>query len=53
MTKRKYIVKYREGRQYLTAVVEATSKYDAKQRFYRDYPDAEIITIVEVEDEQR
>lgn len=29
-------------------VLEATSKYDAKQRFYRQYPECEIIRVEEV-----
>jgi hypothetical protein len=31
--------------------MEAFSKYDAKQRFYRTYPKYEIITIEEVKDD--
>lgn len=29
-------------------VIEATSKYDAKQRFYRQHPKYEIVRIEEV-----
>lgn len=29
-------------------VIEATSKYDAKQRFYRMYPKYEIVRVEEV-----
>ena len=29
-------------------VLEATSKYDAKLRFYRTYPNYEVITIKEI-----
>lgn len=32
-------------------VLEATSKYDAKQRFYRQYPKCEIIKVEVVEDD--
>jgi hypothetical protein len=32
-----------------TVKIEAASKYDAKQRFYRQHPRAEIIKIEEVE----
>lgn len=31
-------------------VLEATSKYDAKQRFYRQYPKCEIIRVEVVEE---
>lgn len=34
---------------HCTVKIEATSKYDAKQRFYRQHPRAEIIKIEEVE----
>lgn len=30
-------------------VIQATSKYDAKQRFYRTYPKYEIIKIEEIQ----
>ena len=30
-------------------VLEATSKYDAKQRFYRQYPKSEIVKVEEVQ----
>ena len=31
-------------------VIEATSKYDAKQRFYRQHPKYEIVQVEEVEE---
>lgn len=33
--------------------IEACSKYDAKSKFYRKHPDAEIVKVEEVTDEQR
>ena len=33
--------------------VLAASKYDAKSKFYHKHPDAEIVKVEEVSDEQR
>ena len=48
--KKKYEVTYRAVLHHRTKIIEATSKYDAKQRFYRKYPNYEVISIVEVEE---
>jgi hypothetical protein len=47
---RKYKITFRAVLKHRTVEIEATSKYDAKQRFYRLYPKYEIIK-VEVSDE--
>lgn len=47
---RKYKVTYRAVIKHRTVVLEAFSKYDAKQRFYRTYPQYEIIKIEEVQE---
>jgi hypothetical protein len=44
---RKYKITYRAVLKHRTVVIEAFSKYDAKQRFYRTYPKYEIINIEE------
>jgi hypothetical protein len=46
---RKYKITYRAVLKHRTVEIEAASKYDAKQRFYRQYPKYEIIQIEEVE----
>ena len=46
---RKFIVTYRAVLKHRTMVIEAFSKYDAKQRFYRTYPKYEIIKIEEAD----
>ena len=33
-------------------VIEATSKYDAKQRFYRMHPEYKIVRVEEVYDDE-
>ena len=48
-----FLIKYRAVLKYRTIKIEAFSKYDAKQRFYRMYPKYEIIKIEETEDEIR
>ena len=45
---RKFIVTYRKVLVHKTVEILATSKYDAKKRFYREYPKYEIIKIEEV-----
>lgn len=44
---RKFKVTYRAVSKQHTLVIDAFSKYDAKQRFYRTYPKYEIIRIEE------
>ena len=44
---RKYKITYRAVLKEHTVIIEAFSKYDAKQRFYRTYPKCEIIKIEE------
>ena len=46
---RKFKVTYRAVLKHRTMEIQAFSKYDAKQRFYRTYPKYEIISIEEVE----
>ena len=47
---RKFKVTYRAVKKYAAVEIQAFSKYDAKQRFYRTYPKYEIIHIEEVEE---
>jgi hypothetical protein len=46
---KKYRITYVGALSQRSVKIEATSKYDAKQRFYRQHPRAEIIKIEEVE----
>lgn len=46
---RKYKITYRAGQRLRTVKIEASSKYDAKQRFYIKYPNYEIVR-TEVDD---
>ena len=46
---RKFKVTYRAVKKQHTVEIMAFSKYDAKQRFYRTYPNHEIIQIEEIE----
>ena len=46
---RKYKITYRAVLKHRTVVMEAFSKYDAKQRFYRTYPKYELISVKEME----
>ena len=46
---KKYRITYRAVIKHRSVVMDAFSKYDAKQRFFRTYPDKEIISIAEVE----
>lgn len=50
---RKFKITYRAVLKHRTMEIQAFSKYDAKQRFYRTYPKYEIIKVEEVNDEQR
>ena len=47
---KKYKVTYRAVIKHRTVEIQAFSKYDAKQRFYRTYPKYEIVKIEEVEE---
>lgn len=48
-----FTITYRAVLKHRTIKIEAFSKYDAKQRFYRMYPKYEIISVEETEDEIR
>jgi hypothetical protein len=45
---KKYKITYRAVLKHRTVEMEAFSKYDAKQRFYRTYPKYEIIKVEEM-----
>ena len=47
---KKYKITYRAVLKHRTVEMQAFSKYDAKQRFYRTYPKYEIIHIEEAEE---
>ena len=47
---RKYKITYRAVLKHRSVEMQAFSKYDAKQRFYRTYPKYEIVSIEEVEE---
>ena len=49
MLPRWFIVTYRAVLKCRTRKIMAFSKYDAKQKFHRDYPKYEIISITEEE----
>ena len=46
---RKFKVTYRAVLKHRTMEIQAFSKYDAKQRFYRTHPKCTIIQIEEIE----
>ena len=46
---KKYKITYRAVKNHRSVVMEAFSKYDAKQRFFRTYPGKEIVSIEVVE----
>lgn len=48
---KKFKITYRAVLKHRSVEIEATSKYDAKQRFYRLYPNYEIVRIEVAEDE--
>ena len=50
---RTFLITYRAVLKHRTIKIEAFSKYDAKQRFYRMYPKYEIINVEETQDEIR
>lgn len=45
-----FLITYRAVLKHRTMKIEAFSKYDAKQRFYRMYPKYEIIKVEEIEE---
>lgn len=49
MMPRTFLITYRAVLKHRTMKIEAFSKYDAKQRFYRMYPKYEIIKVEETE----
>ena len=49
---KKFKVNYKAVRKEGIVEIDAFSKYDAKQRFYRTYPKYEIISIEEASDEK-
>lgn len=50
---KKYKITYRAVKNHRSVVMEAFSKYDAKQRFFRTYPGKEIVSIEEITDESK
>lgn len=46
---KKYKITYRAVIKCRSVWMDAFSKYDAKQRFYRTYPNYEIVTVEEAE----
>jgi hypothetical protein len=48
-TLKKFKLTYDDRGTVKEVVIEATSKYDAKQRFYRQYPKYEIVRVEVVE----
>ena len=50
---REYRITYRMVLKERTLTVEASSKYDAKQKFYRDHPTWEIVSVNEVNNEKK
>ena len=47
---KKYKITYRAGQRLRTVTIEATSKYNAKQKFYIQHPKYEIVRTEVVED---
>ena len=47
---KKFIITFRKVLVLKTVEILATSKYDAKQRFYRMYPKYEIVKVEEVKE---
>ena len=50
---KKFKITYQAVKREHTIVIDAFSKYDAKQRFYRSYPKYQIVTIEEADNEAR
>ena len=48
-TEREYRITYRMVLKERSMVIKASSKYNAKQKFYRDHPRWEIVKVEEVE----
>ena len=48
----KFKITYRVGQKLCTVTIEASSKYNAKQRFYIQFPKGEIVKM-EADNEQR
>ena len=48
MNLRKYKITYKKVLKPYDKIIEASSKYDAKQRFYREYPHYQIVKVEEV-----
>ncbi len=44
---KKYKITYRAVIKHRTVIMDAFSKYDAKQRFYRTYPKYDLIMVEE------
>lgn len=44
---RKFTIEYRAVKKHSSVEIEAFSRYDAKQRFKRTYPQYEVITVKE------
>ena len=44
---KKYKITYRVGQKLSTVEIEASSKYNAKQRFYFQFPKGEIVKMEE------
>ena len=45
---KKYKITYKKVLKPYEKIIEASSKYDAKQRFYREYPHYQIVKVEEV-----
>ena len=48
LPEREWIITYRMVLKEHSMVIKASSKYDAKQKFYRDHPRWEIVSVTEV-----
>lgn len=47
---RKFKVTYRAVKKYYATEIQAFSRYDAKNRFKRTYPQYEVVMVKEVEE---
>ena len=50
---KKYKIIYRAVKNHRSVMMDAFSKYDAKQRFFRTYPGKEIVSIEEADNESK
>ena len=50
---KKYKITYRAVIKHRSVVMDAFSKSDAKRRFYQTYPDKEILSIEETDNESK